>query len=96
MRILGIDPGYGITGFGLIETEGSQSRLLRRAGSLLLRKKLRRHCLRHTVPWYQEVSKCLMCLNPRRMKRRPWLQAGRSLLLSRKETGAKPLTLKSL
>ena len=29
MRILGIDPGYGITGFGLIETEGSQSRLLR-------------------------------------------------------------------
>ena len=29
MRILGIDPGYGITGFGLIETAGSQSRLLR-------------------------------------------------------------------
>ena len=28
MRILGIDPGYGITGFGLIETERGQSRLL--------------------------------------------------------------------
>ena len=29
MRVLGIDPGYGITGFGLIETERGQSRLLR-------------------------------------------------------------------
>ena len=29
MRILGIDPGYGITGFGLIEGERSQFRLLR-------------------------------------------------------------------
>lgn len=29
MRILGIDPGYGITGFGLIETLCGQSRLLR-------------------------------------------------------------------
>ncbi len=29
MRILGIDPGYGITGFGLIETDRGQSRLLR-------------------------------------------------------------------
>ena len=28
MRILGIDPGYGITGFGLIETHQGQSRLL--------------------------------------------------------------------
>ena len=28
MRILGIDPGYGITGFGLIETQKGQSRLL--------------------------------------------------------------------
>ena len=28
MRILGIDPGYGITGFGLIETNRGQSRLL--------------------------------------------------------------------
>ncbi len=28
MRILGIDPGYGITGFGLIETERGQSRLI--------------------------------------------------------------------
>ena len=28
MRILGIDPGYGITGFGLIETAHGQSRLL--------------------------------------------------------------------
>ncbi len=28
MRILGIDPGYGITGFGLIETERGASRLL--------------------------------------------------------------------
>ena len=28
MRILGIDPGYGITGFGLIETDRGQSRLL--------------------------------------------------------------------
>ncbi len=28
MRILGIDPGYGITGFGLIEAERGQSRLL--------------------------------------------------------------------
>ena len=28
MRILGIDPGYGITGFGLIETQRGQSRLL--------------------------------------------------------------------
>ena len=28
MRILGIDPGYGITGFGLIEADRSQSRLL--------------------------------------------------------------------
>ncbi|MBE6975637.1 MAG: crossover junction endodeoxyribonuclease RuvC [Ruminococcaceae bacterium] len=28
MRILGIDPGYGITGFGLIETLQGQSRLL--------------------------------------------------------------------
>jgi len=28
MRILGIDPGYGITGFGLIEAERSQSRLI--------------------------------------------------------------------
>ena len=28
MRILGIDPGYGITGFGLIETRQGQSRLL--------------------------------------------------------------------
>ena len=28
MRILGIDPGYGITGFGLIETYQGQSRLL--------------------------------------------------------------------
>ncbi len=29
MRILGIDPGYGITGFGLIEAERGSSRLLR-------------------------------------------------------------------
>lgn len=29
MRILGIDPGYGITGFGLIEAERGQSRLLK-------------------------------------------------------------------
>ena len=29
MRILGIDPGYGITGFGLIETQRGQSQLLR-------------------------------------------------------------------
>jgi len=29
MRILGIDPGYGITGFGLIESQRGQSRLLR-------------------------------------------------------------------
>ena len=28
MRILGIDPGYGITGFGLIEAQRSQYRLL--------------------------------------------------------------------
>ncbi|MBP3479617.1 MAG: crossover junction endodeoxyribonuclease RuvC [Oscillospiraceae bacterium] len=28
MRILGIDPGYGITGFGLIEADRRQSRLL--------------------------------------------------------------------
>ena len=28
MRILGIDPGYGITGFGLIEAERGQSRLI--------------------------------------------------------------------
>ncbi len=28
MRILGIDPGYGITGFGLIETDRGQNRLL--------------------------------------------------------------------
>ena len=28
MRILGIDPGYGITGFGLIEAHRVQSRLL--------------------------------------------------------------------
>ena len=28
MRILGIDPGYGITGFGVIETERGQSQLL--------------------------------------------------------------------
>ncbi len=28
MRILGIDPGYGITGFGLIESERGQFRLL--------------------------------------------------------------------
>ena len=29
MRILGIDPGYGITGFGLIEAQRSEMRLLR-------------------------------------------------------------------
>lgn len=29
MRILGIDPGYGITGFGLIEAQRNQYRLLR-------------------------------------------------------------------
>ena len=29
MRILGIDPGYGITGFGLIEAQRGQSTLLR-------------------------------------------------------------------
>ena len=29
MRILGIDPGYGITGFGLIEAERGQYKLLR-------------------------------------------------------------------
>jgi len=29
MRILGIDPGYGITGFGLIEAERNQFALLR-------------------------------------------------------------------
>ena len=29
MRILGIDPGYGITGFGLIESDRGQFRLLR-------------------------------------------------------------------
>ena len=28
MRILGIDPGYGITGFGLIESDHGQNRLL--------------------------------------------------------------------
>lgn len=28
MRILGIDPGYGITGFGLIESERGQSELI--------------------------------------------------------------------
>ena len=29
MRILGIDPGYGITGFGLIEADRGICRLLR-------------------------------------------------------------------
>ena len=29
MRILGIDPGYGITGFGLVEAQRGQVRLLR-------------------------------------------------------------------
>ena len=29
MRILGIDPGYGITGFGVIEAERNQFQLLR-------------------------------------------------------------------
>ena len=29
MRILGIDPGYGITGFGLIEADRSNSQLLK-------------------------------------------------------------------
>ena len=29
MRILGIDPGYGITGFGLVDAQRSQYRLLR-------------------------------------------------------------------
>ena len=29
MRILGIDPGYGITGFGLIEAQRGQTKLLR-------------------------------------------------------------------
>ena len=29
MRILGIDPGYGITGFGLVEAQHGQFRLLR-------------------------------------------------------------------
>ena len=29
MRILGIDPGYGTTGFGLIESDGPNVRLLR-------------------------------------------------------------------
>ena len=29
MRILGIDPGYGLTGFGLIESDRGQTRLLR-------------------------------------------------------------------
>jgi len=29
LRILGIDPGYGITGFGLVETRGSACQLLR-------------------------------------------------------------------
>lgn len=28
MRILGIDPGYGITGFGLIDSERGQSKLI--------------------------------------------------------------------
>ena len=28
MRILGIDPGYGITGFGVIDTQAGQSRLV--------------------------------------------------------------------
>ena len=28
MKILGIDPGYATTGFGLIEAEGSSLRLL--------------------------------------------------------------------
>ena len=28
MRILGIDPGYGITGFGVIEAERGKSRLI--------------------------------------------------------------------
>ena len=28
MRILGIDPGYGITGFGVIDTERGQSKLI--------------------------------------------------------------------
>ncbi|MBE6920905.1 MAG: crossover junction endodeoxyribonuclease RuvC [Ruminococcaceae bacterium] len=28
MRILGIDPGYGITGFGVIESEQGQNRLI--------------------------------------------------------------------
>ena len=28
MKILGIDPGYGITGFGLIDAQRSQYRLL--------------------------------------------------------------------
>ena len=29
MRILGIDPGYGITGFGLIEAQRGQDQLLK-------------------------------------------------------------------
>ena len=29
MKILGIDPGYGITGFGLIEAQRGQFQLLR-------------------------------------------------------------------
>ena len=29
MRILGIDPGYGITGFGLVDAQRGQFQLLR-------------------------------------------------------------------
>ena len=29
MRILGIDPGYGITGFGIVEAQRNQFQLLR-------------------------------------------------------------------
>jgi crossover junction endodeoxyribonuclease RuvC len=29
MKILGIDPGYGITGFGLVDAQRGQFRLLR-------------------------------------------------------------------
>ena len=35
MRILGIDPGYGITGFGLIEADRGSSKLLQWCGEHL-------------------------------------------------------------
>ncbi len=61
MRILGIDPGIGITGYGLIETNGDDYKLIT-SGSIQTDKNL--PCSKRLLEIYKDIKELVARLEP--------------------------------